>query len=52
MMKKNENELIITNERHKQHIHNSIDELNKAKETLNNNLPIDIVEIYLNYVMY
>ena len=43
--------IIITNERHKQHIHNSIDELNKAKETLNNNLPIDIVEIYLKNVL-
>ena len=46
-----DNEILITNERHKNCIHNSINELIKAEENLNNNMPIDIVEIYLKNVL-
>lgn len=42
-----ENETIITNERHKNLIKKAITNLNKAKESLNKNMPIDIIAISL-----
>ena len=42
-----DNEVIITNERHKNLIQMAIKNLNEAKQTLENGLPIDFVEISL-----
>lgn len=42
-----DNEVIITNERHKNLIQNAINNLEEAKNTLINGLPIDFVEISL-----
>ena len=47
-----DNEIMITNERHKNLIDKAIINLNKATETLNNNMPIDIVEISLKNVLH
>lgn len=42
------NTLIITNERHRGLLNDSIKNLEKAKNEINNNMPIDIISIYLN----
>lgn len=42
------NTLIITNERHRGLLNDSIKNLEKAKNEINNNMPIDIFSIYLN----
>lgn len=42
---------IITNIRHKQQIDEAIKSVEKAKETIYNNMPIDIIEIYLKQVL-
>ena len=42
-----ENELIITNERHKSLLKDSVDYLNEAKSQILNGAPIDIVEIVI-----
>ncbi len=44
-------DIVITNERHKKQIQNAINNLNKAKESLNLNMPIDIVAISLKNVL-
>ena len=46
-----DNDIIITNERHKNQIQKGINNLNKAKETLEKNMPIDIVAISLREVL-
>ena len=46
-----DNEIIITNQRHKNYIIQSIDELNKVEENINKNMPVDIIEIYLKNVL-
>lgn len=46
-----DNDIVITNERHKNQIQKGIDNLNKAKETLEKNMPIDIVAISLKDVL-
>ena len=46
-----DNSVIITNERHKNIINKAIMDLNKAKESLKNNMPIDIVAIGLKDVL-
>ena len=46
-----ENETIITNERHKTLIKKAIINLNKAKESLDKNMPIDIVAIGLKNIL-
>ena len=46
-----DNDIVITNERHKNLISKAIENLNKAEKTLNDNLPIDIVEISLKEVL-
>ena len=55
MYKLNEIELddgeIITNIRHKQQIDMAIDSINKAKETIINQMPIDIIEIYIKQIL-
>lgn len=42
---KNDNEIIITNIRHKEAIKNSIKNINEAIKTLEDNMPIDIISI-------
>ena len=46
-----DNEVIITNERHKNQIQKAIDSLNEAKNTMNQNMPIDIISISLKNVL-
>lgn len=46
-----DNDIIITNERHKNQIQKAINNLNKAKESLNKNMPIDIIAISLKDVL-
>lgn len=42
---------IITNIRHKNQIDEAINSINKTKDTINNNMPVDIIEIYLKQVL-
>lgn len=42
---------IITNIRHKQQIDMAINSIKEAKETVNNQMPIDIIEIYIKQVL-
>ena len=46
-----ENDTIITNVRHKQLICDSIKQLNKAVETIEMNMPIDIIAVYIKGIM-
>ena len=47
----NEDGEIITNIRHKQQIDMAIDSIKKAKETILNQMPIDIIEIYIKQIL-
>ena len=42
---------ILTNIRHKNQIDEAINSINKTRETINNNMPVDIIEIYLKQVL-
>lgn len=46
-----DNDVIITNERHKNLISKAIEDLNKAENILNQGMPIDILEISLKNVL-
>ena len=46
-----DNEIVITNERHKKIIKDAIINLNKSKEALKNNMPIDLIAIGLKDVL-
>lgn len=46
-----DNEIIITNERHKSIIDKAIKNLDKANEAIEKNMPVDIIAIYLNDVL-
>ena len=46
-----DNDIIITNERHKSLISKAIDNLNKAERILNNGMPVDIIAISLKDVL-
>ena len=46
-----DNDIVITNERHKNQIRKAINNLNKAKESLDNHMPIDIIDISLKDVL-
>lgn len=46
-----DNEIVITNERHKKIVKDAIINLNKSKEALKNNMPIDIIAIGLKDVL-
>lgn len=46
-----DNEIIITNERHKNIIDKAIQNINKANEAVNNDMPVDIIAISLNDVL-
>ena len=47
----NNGETIVSNLRHKNIILNSKDNLEKAKEVINNNMPIDIISTYLKEIL-
>ncbi len=42
---------IITNIRHKNQIDEAINSIRKTRETINNNMPVDIIEIYLKQIL-
>ena len=46
-----DNDIVITNERHRNLICKAIENLNRAEETLNNNMPVDIIFISLKDVL-
>ena len=46
-----ENDTRITNVRHKQLICDSIEQLNKAVETMEMNMPIDIIAVHIKGIM-
>ncbi len=46
-----DNSEVITNNRQKQHILLAIDSINKAKNSIENNMPIDITAICLKYIL-
>ena len=43
----NDNDILITNERHKNQIEKAIKNVNEAIESINNNIPVDISTIYI-----
>ena len=47
----NDGETIVSNVRHKNIIINSRRNLEKARETINNNMPIDIIAIYIRQIL-
>ena len=44
-------EIIVSNNRHKQIINNAINNLQEAKNTNQNNMPIDIISSYLKEIL-
>ena len=46
-----DNEILITNIRHKNIISNALENVKKANEALNLNMPIDIITIYIKDVL-
>ena len=46
-----DNEILITNIRHKNIISKSLDNVKKSKEALEMNLPIDIITIYIKNIL-
>ena len=46
-----DNEILITNIRHKELINKAIDKLHETQNTINNNMPIDIVAIYIKDIL-
>ena len=46
-----DNDILITNIRHKNIISKSLDNVKKSKEALEMNLPIDIITIYIKNVL-
>ena len=46
-----DNEILITNIRHKNIIYKSLENVNKAKEALEINMPIDIITIYIKEIL-
>ncbi|MBR3697068.1 MAG: tRNA uridine-5-carboxymethylaminomethyl(34) synthesis GTPase MnmE [Clostridia bacterium] len=44
-------EIIVSNNRHKQIINNAINNLQEAKNTIQNNMPIDIISSYLKEIL-
>ena len=46
-----DNEVVITNVRHKNLISKSIENLKKTKETIQNNMPLDIIAIFIKDIL-
>lgn len=46
-----DNEVVITNVRHKNLISKSIENLKKTKETMQNNMPLDIIAIFIKDIL-
>lgn len=47
----NDEEIIVSNLRHKSLIINSKNNLKKAKETIENNMPIDVISSYMKEII-
>lgn len=46
-----DNEIIVTNTRHKNLIMKAVESLNKSLETIENNMPIDIIVVYIKDIL-
>lgn len=46
-----DNDLVITNIRHKNLIHQAIESINKTKETIQEKMPIDIIAVYIKEIL-
>ena len=46
-----DNDVIITNLRHKNLISKSIEDVKKTKETINNKMPLDIIAIFIKDIL-
>ena len=46
-----DNEIIVTNLRHKNLISKTIENVKKTKETINNNMPVDIIAIFIKDIL-
>ena len=46
-----DNDLVITNIRHKNLIHQAIESINKTKETIKEKMPIDIIAVYIKEIL-
>ena len=46
-----DNDIVITNIRHKNLISKAIESVNKSEETIKNNMPIDVVAIFLKEIL-
>ena len=46
-----DNEIVITNLRHKNLIHKAMENVEKAKQSLNENMPSDIVAIFIKDIL-
>ena len=46
-----DNDIVITNIRHKNLISKAIESVNKSEETIKNNMPIDVVAIFLKEII-
>ena len=46
-----DNEVIITNLRHKNLISNAINNVTKAKNAIQDNMPVDIIAIFINDIL-
>lgn len=47
-----DNEILITNLRHKNLISKAIENINKTKDTIENKMPLDIVSIFIRDILY
>ena len=46
-----DNDIVITNIRHKNLISKAIESVNKSEETIKNNMPIDVVALFLKEIL-
>ena len=46
-----DNDLVITNIRHKNLIHQAIESIKKTKETIQEKMPIDIIAVYIKEIL-
>lgn len=46
-----DNDLVITNIRHKNLIHQAVDSIKKTKETIQEKMPIDIIAVYIKEIL-
>ena len=46
-----DNDIVITNVRHKNLIHKAAESINKTKDTIKEKMPIDIVAVYIKDIL-